>query len=148
MSARSHDQRLVQFADLHVATRVRARRIALGLTQPQLAELIGVTYQQAHRYENGTNRLSASRLHALAQALGVEVRYFFEGLGAGEIAAPTLTPTPQRWQRLQQQLLELLQEFVKLSHQQQVALCGLARGLADAGENRGPEPQRTKQDTA
>ena len=50
----------------------------LGLTQQQMAELIGVTYQQAHKYETGINRISAGRLYQIAQALGVEISYFFE----------------------------------------------------------------------
>jgi transcriptional regulator with XRE-family HTH domain len=50
----------------------------LGLTQPQLAELIGVTYQQAHKYEKGVNRVAAGRLYNIARVLGVELNYFFE----------------------------------------------------------------------
>ncbi|MEZ5904862.1 MAG: helix-turn-helix transcriptional regulator [Geminicoccaceae bacterium] len=52
----------------------------LGLTQKQMAEIIGVTFQQAHKYEKGVNLLTAGRLYALAHALGVEVSYFFEGM--------------------------------------------------------------------
>jgi DNA-binding XRE family transcriptional regulator len=51
-----------QDVDRHVGARVRERRIMLGLTQQQLADLIGVTYQQAHKYERGINRVSAGRL--------------------------------------------------------------------------------------
>jgi transcriptional regulator with XRE-family HTH domain len=58
---------------------MRERRILLGLTQEQMARSIGVTYQQAHKYEKGLNRLTAGRLYAVAQALGVEIGYFFEG---------------------------------------------------------------------
>jgi transcriptional regulator with XRE-family HTH domain len=58
---------------------MRERRVMLGLTQQQMAELIGVTYQQAHKYEKGINRVAAGRLYRIAQALGVEVGYFFEG---------------------------------------------------------------------
>ena len=64
---RAHD------ADRHVGMRMRERRIMLGLTQQQMAELIGVTYQQAHKYEKGINRIAAGRLYTIAQALGVEV---------------------------------------------------------------------------
>ena len=70
-----------QDTDRHVGARMRERRIMLRLTQQQMAELIGVTYQQAHKYEKGINRVSAGRLYHIAQALGVEVGYFFEGLG-------------------------------------------------------------------
>jgi transcriptional regulator with XRE-family HTH domain len=57
---------------------MRERRIMLGLTQQQMAELIGVTYQQAHKYEKGINRVAAGRLYSIAQTLGVEVGYFYE----------------------------------------------------------------------
>src|SRR5690242_1924250 len=71
-----------QDIDRHVGARVRERRIMLGLTQQQLADLIGVTYQQAHKYERGINRVSAGRLYEIGQVLSVPVGYFFEGLDA------------------------------------------------------------------
>ena len=55
--------------DHYVSLRIRQRRIMLGLTQQQMAELIGVTYQQAHKYERGLNRISAGRLYEIAQVL-------------------------------------------------------------------------------
>ena len=67
-----------QDIDRHVGARVRERRIMLGLTQQQLADLIGVTYQQAHKYERGINRVSAGRLYEIAQVLSVPIGYFFE----------------------------------------------------------------------
>src|SRR5207253_6079429 len=69
-----------QDIDRHVGARIRERRIMLGLTQQQLADLIGVTYQQAHKYERGINRVSAGRLYEIAQVLSVPIGYFFEGL--------------------------------------------------------------------
>src|SRR5215831_7460414 len=62
-----------QDIDRHVGGRVRERRIMLGLTQQQLADLIGVTYQQAHKYERAINRISAGRLFEIAQVLSVPV---------------------------------------------------------------------------
>jgi transcriptional regulator with XRE-family HTH domain len=106
---------------------MRERRIMLGLTQHQMAELIGVTYQQAHKYEKGINRVAAGRLYHIAQALGVEVGYFFEGLGRDN----AVEATPQ--QRL---LLELGRSFIAIStRKHQDALCSLVRALAepDAG---------------
>ena len=73
-----------QDIDRHVGARMRERRILLGLTQQQMAELIGVTYQQAHKYERGLNRISAGRLFEIAQVMGVPVAWFFEGLGGGD----------------------------------------------------------------
>jgi transcriptional regulator with XRE-family HTH domain len=99
--------------------------VVLGLTQQQMAELIGVTYQQAHKYEKGINRIAAGRLYHIARALGVQVGYFFEGL-EGNIA---FKATPQ--QRL---LLQLASSFVAIpicKHQD--AVCLLARALAEPG---------------
>src|SRR5215208_2529742 len=62
-----------QDIEQHVGARLRERRIMLGLTQQQMAALIGVTYQQTHKYETGLNRISAGRLYQLAQALGVPI---------------------------------------------------------------------------
>jgi transcriptional regulator with XRE-family HTH domain len=66
--------------DRHVGARMRERRIMLRLTQQQMEELIGVTYQQAQTYERGINRMSAGRLHEVARALGVDIGYFIDGL--------------------------------------------------------------------
>ena len=101
----------------------------LGLTQQQVAEMLGITYQQLHKYEKGVNRISAGRLHALARALGVDVGYFYEGLGSGEPARPTAR---------QRQMLELARSFAVLPRRQQEALAEMARALAkaDAGRER------------
>src|ERR1700754_3826445 len=63
--------------DHYVSLRIRQRRIMLGLTQQQMAELIGVTYQQAHKYETGINRISAGRLYQIARALVDYISFFF-----------------------------------------------------------------------
>jgi len=66
--------------DVHVGGRVRVRRRLINMTQETLADLIEVTFQQVQKYERGSNRISASKLFAIAEALGVSVSYFFEGL--------------------------------------------------------------------
>ena len=114
-----------QEVDRHVGAKVRERRLALGLTQQQLAELVGTTYQQAHKYEKGVNRISAGRLHALARALGVDVGYFYEGLGSGEPPRPTAR---------QRRMLELARSFAVLPRRQQEALAALVRALAGVEE--------------
>ena len=68
--------------DVHVSRRLRARRLILGVTQEELAEHLGVTFPQVQKYENGTNRISASRLYTLAQVLDCTTDYFFEDLPA------------------------------------------------------------------
>lgn len=66
--------------DVHVSKRLRARRMLLGLTQEGLAKHLGVAFAQVQKYENGTNRISASRLYTLANLLDCSMDYFFEGL--------------------------------------------------------------------
>lgn len=65
--------------DVHVGSRVRLRRSVLGLSQENIAESLGLTFQQVQKYERGSNRISASRLYQLAQLLDVAVNFFFEG---------------------------------------------------------------------
>jgi transcriptional regulator with XRE-family HTH domain len=87
-----------------------------------MAEMIGVTYQQAHKYERGINRISAGRLFEIAQVLGVPVSFFFEGLeddDAGESHGR------------QRMCLELARNFALIRNERhQDALSQLARALA------------------
>jgi transcriptional regulator with XRE-family HTH domain len=116
--------------DHYVSLRIRQRRIMLGLTQQQMAELIGVTYQQAHKYETGINRISAGRLYQIAQALGVEIGYFFDDIEPDQQSrAKSSEMMPQ-----QRMLLELARNFAAIGNRKhQDAICNLARVLA-AGE--------------
>jgi transcriptional regulator with XRE-family HTH domain len=108
--------------DRHVGARVRERRIMLGFTQQQLADLIGVTYQQAHKYERGINRISAGRLFEIAHVLSVPVNYFFEGID-GETARAA---SPR-----ERMCLELARNFAQIPNERhQEALSQLARVLA------------------
>ncbi len=65
-----------------IGERIRRRRVELGLTQDQLACRLGVSYQQIQKYERGANRISASRLYALARRLDVQPGYFYADLDA------------------------------------------------------------------
>jgi transcriptional regulator with XRE-family HTH domain len=65
--------------DRHVGSRVRMRRVLVGLSQEKLGESLGLTFQQVQKYEKGTNRIGASRLQQMSRILGVPVEYFFEG---------------------------------------------------------------------
>jgi transcriptional regulator with XRE-family HTH domain len=70
--------------DLYVGARIRARRLLIGMNQETLARKLELTFQQVQKYEGGANRVSASRLAEIAQALGVDIDYFFAGLQAAE----------------------------------------------------------------
>ena len=116
--------------DRYVSLRIRQRRIMLGLTQQQMAELIGVTYQQAHKYETGINRISAGRLYQIARALGVDISYFFEDVDPGNGAAAARAQELMPQQRM---LLELARNFAAVkSRKHQEAICHLARALSDS----------------
>ena len=65
--------------DKHVGSRLRMRRMMLGMSQEKLGEAFGLTFQQVQKYERGMNRMGASRLQQAADILGVPVSYFFEG---------------------------------------------------------------------
>jgi transcriptional regulator with XRE-family HTH domain len=108
--------------DDHVGGRIRERRIMLGLTQQQLAEMIGVTYQQAHKYERGINRVSAGRLFEIARALRAPITYFYEGIG--EEGTRQIMPH-------QRMLLELARNFAEIRNEKhQEAVSQIARALA------------------
>ena len=68
------------FVDKHVGSRVRMRRMLIGMSQEKLGEALGITFQQVQKYEKGTNRISASRLQQIASVLGVTISFFYEGL--------------------------------------------------------------------
>ena len=88
--ARSINRRAATSVDIHVGEKLRARRIFLGISQSEVADALGISFQQIQKYEKGANRVGASRLQQLSDTLGVSPYYFFDG-------APTIgekTPRP------------------------------------------------------
>jgi transcriptional regulator with XRE-family HTH domain len=83
--------------DRHVGARVRMQRMLLGMSQTDLGQRAGgITFQQIQKYENGVNRIGASRLHMISKALGVPIEFFYEGApepaGTGRKASTTAVP--------------------------------------------------------
>jgi len=108
--------------DKYVGARIRERRIMLGLSQQQMAEMIGVTYQQAHKYERGINRISTGRLFEISQVLGVSVGFFYEGLESD---------SGEELKNRQRMCLEVARNFTQIDNKiHQEALSHLARALA------------------
>lgn len=70
--------------DKHVGSRVRMRRVLIGMSQERLGDALGLTFQQVQKYEKGTNRIGASRLQQISRILGMPVEFFFEGAPTGE----------------------------------------------------------------
>jgi transcriptional regulator with XRE-family HTH domain len=125
--------------DLHVGKRLRRRRRLLGLTQQQLAESIGIRFQQIQKYECGANRVTASRLYELAVSLNVPVNYFFEGLNMGQTSTDGLAPANVANDRdliaadvlSQKETLELIRAYYKLGERPRRRLLDLAKALQD-----------------
>jgi transcriptional regulator with XRE-family HTH domain len=75
-----HVSRSPDLVDKHIGRRIRMRRLTLDMSQTALGHALGVTFQQVQKYEIGVNRISASRLHQMANVLQVPVLFFFDGL--------------------------------------------------------------------
>lgn len=89
------NQRSTNSIDWHVGSRLRLRRLELGMSQERLAEQLGITFQQVQKYERGTNRIGASRLHQIALVLQVPITFFFEGAeGEDDDKIPTTADSP------------------------------------------------------
>jgi len=132
--------------DRHVGGRVRLRRTLAGMSQEQLGEHLGVTFQQVQKYEKGTNRISASRLWQVAEVLKVPVAFFFEGTdearqapaaGFAESRQSEITGIAQSTEALQ-----LLRHFTHIAEPRlRRAVVDLARALGRAGTGASPEDE-------
>ena len=116
--------------DVHVGKRVRHRRWMVGMTQQQLAEKVGIKFQQIQKYETGMNRVSASRLWDISEALSVPVSFFFEGLEGQSVEQ---AETAAHGDILaDKEALELVRSYYAIPENQRRRLFELARVLSDA----------------
>lgn len=114
--------------DVHVGKRVRHRRWMVGMTQQQLADKVGIKFQQIQKYETGMNRVSASRLWDISEALSVPISFFFEGLDSRtavveEIDGDILAD---------KEALMLVRSYYAIPEAQRRRLFDLAKVLSDA----------------
>ncbi|MBB5720845.1 transcriptional regulator with XRE-family HTH domain [Loktanella ponticola] len=117
--------------DVHVGKRIRHRRWMNGTTQQQLAEKVGIKFQQIQKYETGMNRVSASRLWDIANVLGVPVSFFFEGIEAATNNAELTADMPSDI-LTDKEALELLRSYYAIPENQRRRLFDLARVLSEA----------------
>lgn len=120
--------------DSHVGRRIRIRRKLMNMSQDQLAEALGLTFQQIQKYERGANRVSASKLYEAARALQVQVAYFFEGLPDPTDAAAADVARPDPIQALASipMGVELAEAFAGVEHvQDRARVIDLARRFAE-----------------
>ncbi|WP_163847241.1 helix-turn-helix domain-containing protein [Pseudooceanicola aestuarii] len=114
--------------DKHVGQRIRHRRWLVGMTQQQLAERVGIKFQQIQKYETGANRVSASRLWDIADALDVEVAFFFEGIDEGGKREHLGVPSDLMGDK---EALDLIRSYYAIPENQRRHLFELARVLSD-----------------
>jgi transcriptional regulator with XRE-family HTH domain len=117
--------------DIHVGKRVRHRRWLVGMTQQQLAEKVGIKFQQVQKYETGMNRVSASRLWDISDALDVPVSFFFDGLADDKNKAETNSEIPLDLMA-DKEALELVRSYYSMPENQRRRLFDLARVLSNA----------------
>lgn len=116
--------------DLHVGKRLRRRRRLLGLTMQQLAESIGIKFQQIQKYECGGNRVTASRLYELAVALNVPTDYFFQGLSRPQTPGGAESPLPSDVLS-DPETLKLVRAYYKIPDRARKRLLDLANALSE-----------------
>jgi len=102
--------------DVHVGTRIRTRRLLIGMNQETLANALKLTFQQVQKYEGGANRVSASRLSHIAEILGVPISYFFSDLGP-EGSEPSLRELETRERMQRPETIELIRSYYAIADQ-------------------------------
>ena len=116
--------------DVLVGKRIRARRHAMGISQTELGDAIGVKFQQIQKYETGANRVSASRLWAVAEKLGVDVVYFFEGINRSDKNAEVSDEPIDKMEFLSDRdAIEMMELYRKLPTSQRSAVLAFMRSM-------------------
>ena len=116
--------------DVLVGKRIRARRHALSVSHSELGEAIGVKFQQIQKYETGANRVSASRLWAIAEHLGVDVVYFFEGIARDNDTSVAVDPVDKMDFLSDRDTIEMMELYRKLPQTQRSAVLAFMRSMA------------------
>lgn len=121
--------------DVHVGSRLRQRRMLLGISQEQLAEMLGLTFQQVQKYERGTNRVSASRLFQLARTLDTPITWFFDDMDnepSGEQPEPASAGTDETDPMSRRETLELVRVYSRIDDRKlRKKLYEMAKALAE-----------------
>jgi len=109
--------------DVYVGRRVRRRRVLAGMSQDQLGERLGLTFQQVQKYECGSNRISASKLWDISNILGVPISWFFEGSEKPKVS--------KKDKEIKQEALGLSRAFNSCSKKERKVLLALFKATAD-----------------
>lgn len=120
--------------DIHVGKRIRHRRWLVGMTQQQLAEKVGIKFQQIQKYETGMNRVSASRLWDISDVLEVKISFFFDEMAQSNAIANGDLPTKSGMPvdiMADKEALELVRSYYSMPENQRRRLFDLARVMSD-----------------
>ena len=117
--------------DVHVGKRIRQRRWLAGMTQQRLAELVGIKFQQIQKYETGANRVSASRLWDIAEALDIDVSHFFDGMEASKTSGASIPKNIPVDLIGDKEAMDLVRSYYAIPENQRRRLFELARVLSD-----------------
>ena len=115
--------------DLHLGKRLRRRRRLLGLTQQQVANAVGIRFQQIQKYECGANRISAARLWELSEALEVPVSYFYDGLAEARDKAENAEQRNGEGMMARKETMDLIRAYYQLGERPRRRLLDLAKSL-------------------
>ena len=118
---------MVHIVDTHVGKRIRQRRGMIEMTQQVLADRVGIKFQQIQKYETGVNRVSASRLWDIANAMDVPVGFFFQGVLEAEGESGDVFGDLG----VEQEVVELVQSYYVIPQGQRGRLMDLARALIE-----------------
>lgn len=122
---------MTHIVDTHVGQKIRERRWLMGMTQQQIADMVGIKFQQIQKYETGANRVSASRLWDISEALDVPVAFFFEGLStAAEAQTPAENKIPHDVMK-DKEAIDLVRTYYAIPLNDRRRLFELARVLTD-----------------
>jgi transcriptional regulator with XRE-family HTH domain len=127
--------------DALVGQRIRALRIGRGTSQADLGQQVGVRFQQIQKYETGQNRVSASRLFAIAKVLDAPIEFFFEGIGTGRGRGQTDGEDNLLDVMSDGQYVALARNFMQLSARQKQAVLSIVESMSVAP---GVSPAETK----
>lgn len=123
---------MAHIVDTHVGKRIRQRRWLIGMTQQKLADMVGIKFQQIQKYETGANRVSASRLWDIGEAMGVPVSFFFDGLNVARNDDPSDLAKQAPPDMLgDKEAMDLIRSYYAIPENQRRRLFELARVLSD-----------------
>ncbi|MEO1476074.1 MAG: helix-turn-helix transcriptional regulator [Pseudomonadota bacterium] len=128
--------------DRIIGTQIRQRRIMMGLTQDQIAEALGISYQQVQKYETGSNRVSASRLYEIATLLDTKIGWFFPAEDNDYLQDAADKASPRH-------VIELVRRFSRIESQKvRAGIMALIRSIAEVERPQVREPSEEEKQTA